>query len=127
MRDRYPDERVQVNLNLLHGPRHQCIQVLPPAAKARVHARLLACAADLPPHLAERVRAVADFLVHVDEPDDAAWRRGLVLLRERDEIRGESYEATHPEWHAQLVELGLWDEPEGARRGRRKLVAWLRG
>ncbi|HMQ27415.1 MAG TPA: twitch domain-containing radical SAM protein [Acidimicrobiales bacterium] len=103
------DERlapIHLNLNLVHYPRHYCIQVLPAALKEAVAARLRAHLVDRggrwPPVVADQVREVVEFLSGGRPGDADEWRRGLEVTRRRDEIRGEAFADTFPEWSAEI-------------------------
>ena len=126
--DRFPSGEIQPNLNLVHGPRHFCIQVIPAEAKAILEPRLRAAAqGPWPQHIRDKVTGIADFLMSADEPDDDQWWLGVRTLRDRDAIRGEAYEVAHPEWHAALDALGWWSPPQRTPSKGRRLVAWLQG
>jgi radical SAM protein with 4Fe4S-binding SPASM domain len=107
--------------NLVHYPRHQCIQVLPAELKEAVAPRLLA-AADRrwPRWLRARIRGVADFMQDGDDPLHEAWWYGIEVLRERDDVRKESFATSHPEWFAEIDRHGWWQSPQPARRSIRR-------
>lgn len=126
--ERFPGGEIQPNLNLVHGPRHYCIQVLPRDLKEVVEARMRAAATGpWPPHIRDKVTGIADFMMSADEPDDVQYWAGIKVLRERDAIRGEAYALAHPEWFAELDARGWWDPPDQPVTARRRLVAWLTG
>ncbi|MCB1016903.1 MAG: twitch domain-containing radical SAM protein, partial [Acidimicrobiales bacterium] len=86
---------VHLNLNLVHYPRHFCIQVLPAALKEAVEERLARELLDrpgaCPPGVAAQVGEVVEFL-RGGRPDDAAqWQATLDAVRRRDAIRGEDF------------------------------------
>lgn len=126
--ERFPEGAIAPNLNLVHGPRHYCIQVIPPRLKEVLEPRLREAAqGPWPSHIRDKVTGIADFMVSSDEPDEAQWWQGIKVLRDRDVIRGEAFALAHPEWHAAIEALGLWDPPERPVAKRRRLVAWLQG
>lgn len=103
------DERlapIHLNLNLVHYPRHYCIQVLPDALKevvaARLRRHLLDHGGRCGPAVADQVLEVIDFLAGGHPGDADEWHRGLEVTRHRDEIRGERFAATFPEWTAEI-------------------------
>lgn len=114
--ERFPGREIEPNLNLVHGPRHFCIQVLPRELKELVDARLRAAAAGpWASHIREKVTGIADFMMSADEPDHGAYWAGIAELRKRDAIRGEAYELAHPEWFAELDARGWWEPTPPAR------------
>lgn len=118
---------IHLNLNLVHYPRHYCIQVLPAALKDVVEARLRAELLDrpgaYPPPVAEQVAEIVEFLHGGRDGDDQQWRHGRAVTRRRDEIRGECFDDTFPEWAAVIARLdgaggeGPLDGPDGAVPG----------
>lgn len=100
---------IHLNLNLVHYPRHYCIQVLPEPLKVAVEARLRAELLDppsaCPPAVAAQVAEVVEFLRGRRPGDDEEWRRGWEVTRHRDEVRGERFADTFPEWSAQVDRL----------------------
>ncbi|MBL8778110.1 MAG: twitch domain-containing radical SAM protein [Acidimicrobiales bacterium] len=93
---------VHLNLNLVHYPRHYCIQVLPASVKDAVAAhltqRLLADPEACPPGVAAQVAEVVEFLSGSRDDDAVQWQESLAVTRHRDEIRGERFVDVFPEW-----------------------------
>lgn len=100
---------VHLNLNLVHYPRHYCIQVLPDALKEAVEDRLRTELLDrpgaCPPPVAAQVAEVVEFLRGARPGDDEEWRRGAEITRHRDEVRGERFADAFPAWAATIDRL----------------------
>lgn len=114
---------IHLNLNLVHYPRHYCVQVLPQPVKDAVAARLqdelLGRGRGCPRYIATQVREVVDFMDGGDATADAdEWEQSLAVTRRRDDIRGERFDATFPELAALLA--GLEDDPGDRPAGGRR-------
>lgn len=139
----YPNGEILSHFNLVHNPRHACIQVLPEPLKDAVAGRLIDAAdSDRWPERvvrpwnpsamrpAEQVREVVAFMTSGDEPSDDAWRTGRAAVHQRDEIRGERFADSFPEYAAAIAQL-TGEEPSARGGGQpnrtRRLIARLRG
>ena len=110
--ERFPNGEIQPNLNLVHNPRHYCIQVLPAPLKDVVYRRLKdAQTGPWAEHIQAKGHDIAGFLMSADEDDDDQWWKSIRTTTDRDQIRGEKFETAHPEWHAVIDRLGYWDRP----------------
>lgn len=133
MRTSYGDGRILPNLNLVHYPRYFSVQVIPEPLADEVRARLRSARARIDDH--EPVAAQLDGLTALvgSAGDDAVqdWDEGIRTIVNRDRIRGERFDAVFPDYHARMVELGLWPEDDptnGSAQGRaRRLIARIRG
>ncbi len=114
LHQRYPRGEITFNLNLLHGPRHFSVQVLPPPVKDAVRARLADVAADdhHPEPARRQIRELIEFMGSTGRDDRRQWAEGVATIRRRDAIRDERFEHAHAEWHHLLQGLGAWPEPE---------------
>lgn len=102
-------EGVHLNLNLVHYPRHYCIQVLPRPLKDAVARRLGELLVDrpeaCPPGVVEQIAEVIGFMDGGGDDEAEEWEQCLRVTRHRDEVRGEHLEATFPEFADQIARL----------------------
>jgi radical SAM protein with 4Fe4S-binding SPASM domain len=136
----YPDGKVMAYFNMVHNPRHACLQVIPSALKAVITKRLDAAAAGSrwPEQItneqtsaamrpADQLAEVVSFMNGTDEPDAAEWSAGLRTIAYRDTVRAESFAETFPEYTEEIVRLGLWAAAPSPVPRTRRLIARLRG
>ncbi len=115
---RYGPDRMLISLNLVHGPRHQCIQVLPRALKDSVRVRLESIVIRGPryAHVLRQVREVIKFMDSGEDPGGEGWSTFLRTTAERDAIRGEDFAKALPEFSAEIAGRGLLEGASDAGR-----------
>lgn len=136
----YPDGSVLAFFNMVHQPRHSCIQVIPQPLKRSITNRLRRAGSDAKwpfqilheptdtamwPQL--QLLEVLSFMNGSHEPDYRAWRAGLRTIAYRDSVRDESFAETFPDYVEEIQRLRLWDDAPEPRRRTRRLIARIRG
>lgn len=136
----YPDGSVLAYFNMVHQPRHSCVQVMPATLKLAVSERLVAAAATAswPDEILHRptggvmrpeaqLLEVVSFMNGAEEPNDDQWSAGLRSIAYRDAVRDESFADTFPDFAEEIRRLGLWNDAPTPRHRTRRLIARLRG
>ena len=126
MADRYADGQVTFNLNLVHGPRHFCVQVLPREVKRAVGARLrsLMDEGGQPSSVRRQLSELIEFMSASGPGDGDEWAAAVETIIERDRIRSESFSAALPELYGALVDAASWPQDGGvAVRAPRRIEA----
>lgn len=131
MQREYRDGRISVNLNPVHYPRSFSVQVLPAPLAHEVRERLrvarAALASDAP--LGAQLDGLIALVGAAGDEGAADWDLGVRTIESRDRIRGERFAEVFPDYHARMVELGVWPREAAptARHRTRRLIARIRG